>query len=123
MTYFGCDKENELFVGVCVSGSQNDEAKDQKKVSSQSLRKIWKYYREIFFESFENLNDLPPSAFQVINFSKLINKFGIIIFFFLFSESVSLVFCLLHCPRSKQKAKNHFISVVNFISHNFNKFK
>ncbi len=65
MTYFGCDKENELFVGVCVSGSQNDEAKDQKKVSSHSIRKIWKYYREIFFESFENLNDLPPSAFQV----------------------------------------------------------
>ncbi len=66
MTYFGCDKENELFVGVCVSGSQNDEAREQKKVSSHSIRKIWQYYREIFFESFESLSDLPPSAFQVI---------------------------------------------------------
>jgi len=71
MTYFGCDKENELIVGVCVSGSQNDEAREQKKVSSHSIRKIWQYYREIFFESFESLSDLPPSAFQVI---KLIIK-------------------------------------------------
>ena len=66
MVYFGCDKENELFVGVCVSGSQNDEAREQKKVSSHSIRKIWQYYRGIFFESFESLSDLPPSAFQVI---------------------------------------------------------
>ena len=66
MAYFGCDKENELIVGVCVSGSLNDEAREQKKVSSLSIRKIWQYYRGIFFESFESLSDLPPSAFQVI---------------------------------------------------------
>ena len=65
MTYFGCDSESQLFVGVCVSVSQNDEARDQKKVSSHSIRKIWKYYRDIFFDSFENLDELPPSALQV----------------------------------------------------------
>ena len=70
MTYFGCDNESQMFVGVCVSGSQNDEAKDQKKVSSHSIRKIWKYYRDIFFDSFENLDDLPPSALQVIKYHK-----------------------------------------------------
>lgn len=64
MSYFGCDSESELFIGVCVSGAQNDEARDKKKVSSMSIRKIWKFFRDEFFEQFENILDLPDIAYQ-----------------------------------------------------------
>lgn len=64
MSHFGCDQENELFVGVCVSGSGNDEARDLKKVSSWSIRKIWQFFRDLFFEPYEDIDNLPDVAYQ-----------------------------------------------------------
>lgn len=48
MHYFGCCQESELFVGVFLSSSHNDEAKDFYKLSCMMIKKLWKHMREQF---------------------------------------------------------------------------
>jgi hypothetical protein len=49
MSLFGVKHESELLVGIYMSSTHNEEAKDFYKLSSMMLRKLWKYMRTNYF--------------------------------------------------------------------------
>jgi len=51
LAYFECKKESDLFIGVSLNSNSNDEAKDNFKLCSEMLNKIWLHFRNLFFNS------------------------------------------------------------------------
>ena len=51
LAYFECKKESDLFIGVSLNSNSNDEAKDNFKLCSEMLNKIWLLFRNLFFNS------------------------------------------------------------------------
>ena len=82
MHYFGCKHENELFIGICLGKSENNVHNGNlSHLTSIELKKIWKYYRSIFYndqDSLEHINRDPDakkraSAWYVACYSSNLN--------------------------------------------------
>ncbi len=57
MSLFSCKNESELFVGIYMTSSHSQEAKDLYKLGSLELDSLWKHMRKHYFSNFKNKDD------------------------------------------------------------------
>ena len=71
MYYFGCKHESELFIGIHLDKSMEDDTSkgNLSQMSSLKLVRLCKFYRDLFFErlglSSDNYGFLTNKAFQM----------------------------------------------------------
>ncbi len=83
MSLFGCKHESELLVGIYMSSTHNEEARDFYKLSSIMLKKLWKYMRTNYFfkRNFDQTEKDPKvyflqkaSAWYFVSYTSVLNR-------------------------------------------------